>query len=105
VTLSHHDDAIVYPRHRRNITPVSHAVGEVFLSCVDTEYYLRGSPLDAAALLDGRQPGQVLGPIPGTQRDARTVSHIQRQPNTGWSRRNTRDRRSDSVRTWSAHGG
>jgi hypothetical protein len=50
-----------------NITLASHVVGELFLSCVDTEYYLHGWPLDAAVLLDGRQPGHVLGPIPGTQ--------------------------------------
>lgn len=49
------------------IAPVPDAVGEVFLSCVDTEYWMDGWPLQAAVLLDGHRPGQVLGPIPGAQ--------------------------------------
>lgn len=47
------------------IRPVTDAEGELFLSCVDTEYFLRGWPLDTAVLLDARQPGQTLDPIPG----------------------------------------
>ncbi len=47
------------------IRPVTNAEGELFLSCVDTEYFLRGWPLDTAVLLDARRPGQTLGPIPG----------------------------------------
>ena len=49
------------------ISPVNDALGEVFVSCVDTEYYLDGWPLQAAVLLDGHRPGQVLGPIPGAR--------------------------------------
>jgi hypothetical protein len=49
------------------ISPAQDALGEVFLSCINTEYYLHGWPLDMAVLLDGRRPGQVLGPIPGAQ--------------------------------------
>ena len=49
------------------ISPVHDALGEVFVSCIDAEYYLHGWPLQVAVLLDGRQPGQVLGPIPGAR--------------------------------------
>ena len=49
------------------ISPVHDALGEVFLSCIDAAYYLHGWPFDVAVLLDGRQPGQVLGPIPGAR--------------------------------------
>ncbi len=49
------------------IAPVPDALGEVFLSCVDTEYWMDGSPLQAGVLLDGHRPGQVLGPIPGAR--------------------------------------
>jgi len=49
------------------ISPVHDMLGEEFLSCVDTEYYLHGWPLQAAVLLDGHEPGQVLGPIPGAR--------------------------------------
>ncbi|HZU45689.1 MAG TPA: hypothetical protein VFA16_00310 [Mycobacterium sp.] len=49
------------------ISPAKDALGEVFLSCLNTEYYLHGWPLQVAVLLDGRQPGQVLGPIPGAR--------------------------------------
>jgi hypothetical protein len=49
------------------ISPVHDALGEVFLSCIDAGYYLHGWPLNVAVLLDGRQPGQVLGPIPGAR--------------------------------------
>jgi hypothetical protein len=47
------------------IRPVTDAEGELFLSCVDTEYFLHGWPLDTAILLDARRPGQTLGPLPG----------------------------------------
>jgi hypothetical protein len=47
------------------IQPVADAEGELFLSCVDTEYFLHGWALDAAILIDARRPGQVLGAIPG----------------------------------------
>jgi hypothetical protein len=49
------------------ISPVHDEPGEVFLSCVDAEYYLDGWPLQAAVLLDGHRPGRVLGPIPGAR--------------------------------------
>jgi hypothetical protein len=49
------------------ISPVPDALGEVFLSCVDTEYWIDGWPLQAGVLLDGHRPGQVLGPIPGAR--------------------------------------
>jgi hypothetical protein len=49
------------------IAPVPGALGEVFLSCVDTEYWMGGWPLQAGVLLDGHRPGQVLGPIPGAR--------------------------------------
>jgi hypothetical protein len=48
-----------------HITPVSTSEGEVFLSCIETEYYLHSWPLEVALLLDAAQPGQTLGPIPG----------------------------------------
>jgi hypothetical protein len=47
------------------IAPITDALGEEFLSCVDAEYYLKGWPLQVGVLLDGHQPGQTLGPIPG----------------------------------------
>ena len=43
------------------------AVSEVFVSCIDAEYYLNGWPLQAGVLLDSHRPGQVLGPIPGAR--------------------------------------
>ncbi len=43
------------------------SIGELFVSCIDTTYYLDGWPLTAAILLDARQPGKVLGPLPDTQ--------------------------------------
>jgi hypothetical protein len=47
------------------IQPVKGSLGELFLSCVDTEYYLHGWPLATGVLLDARRPGQVLAPLPG----------------------------------------
>ena len=49
------------------ISPTPDALGEVFVSCVDTEYYLHGWPVQAGVLLDGHRPGRVLGPIPGAR--------------------------------------
>lgn len=49
------------------ISPATNAVGELFLPCVDTEYYLNGTPLNAGVLLDARHPGRTLGSLPGTQ--------------------------------------
>jgi hypothetical protein len=49
------------------LTPVKNALGEVFLPCANTAYYLHGSQIEAAVLLDGHHPGQVLGPIPGAR--------------------------------------
>jgi hypothetical protein len=48
------------------IKPVPNSLGALFLSCVDTEYYLHGWPLATGLLLDARRPGQVLGALPGT---------------------------------------
>jgi hypothetical protein len=39
--------------------------GRAFSSCIDTEYYLHGWPLDAAILLDAGHPGSPPAPIPG----------------------------------------
>jgi hypothetical protein len=47
------------------IPTVRRYVGELFVSCVSTEYYLHGWPMTAAVLLDAGHPGAVLGPIPG----------------------------------------
>jgi hypothetical protein len=51
----------------RRIRAARGSEGEAFLSCIDTEYYLHGWPLDVAVLLDAAQPGQVLGALPGAQ--------------------------------------
>jgi hypothetical protein len=40
-------------------------LGELFTSCVSTEYYLRGWPITASVLLDAGHPGVKLGVIPG----------------------------------------
>ncbi|HWX96179.1 MAG TPA: hypothetical protein VNZ01_04935 [Solirubrobacteraceae bacterium] len=40
-------------------------IGRAFLSCVDTEYYLHGWPLETAILLDAQHPGSTPAPIPG----------------------------------------
>jgi hypothetical protein len=48
------------------ISPAVDSVGELFLSCIDTEYYLHGWPLRAGVLLDARRPGRALGAIPGS---------------------------------------
>jgi hypothetical protein len=50
-------------------------IGRTFVSCVDTEYYLRGWPLDAALLLDAAHPGRRPAAIPGLRplRGARGV--------------------------------
>jgi hypothetical protein len=52
------------------ISPAVNSVGELFVSCVDTEYYLHGWPLQVGVLLDARRPGRVLGAIPGAHRVA-----------------------------------
>jgi hypothetical protein len=43
------------------------AQGEVFLSCIDTEYYLHGWPLEVSVLVDASSPGRTLGVIPGAR--------------------------------------
>lgn len=48
------------------IPTVTDSLGELFVSCVSTEYYLHGWPMVAAILLDARHPGSSPGPIPGT---------------------------------------
>ena len=40
-------------------------VGRAFFSCIDTEYYLRHWPIDAAILLDAAHPGAQPAAIPG----------------------------------------
>jgi hypothetical protein len=40
-------------------------IGRAFFSCIDTEYYLRHWPLDAAILLDAAHPGVRPAAIPG----------------------------------------
>jgi hypothetical protein len=50
-----------------SITTVPDSLGELFLSCVSTVYYLHGWPITAAVLVDARDPGGVLGPIPGAR--------------------------------------
>ena len=52
------------------LTPVqrnalAQAQGEVFLPCVDTEYYLHGWPLEVSVLVDALEPSHTLGAIPG----------------------------------------
>ncbi|MGZ4180733.1 MAG: hypothetical protein ACXVUL_08625 [Solirubrobacteraceae bacterium] len=49
----------------RSLPTVKDYLGELFVSCVSTEYYLHGWPMAAAVLLDARRPGAALGPIPG----------------------------------------
>jgi hypothetical protein len=48
-----------------SLPTVKDYVGELFVSCVSTVYYLHGWPMTAAILLDARRPGVALGPIPG----------------------------------------
>ena len=50
-----------------SLAAVTDYVGELFLSCVSTEYYLHGWPITAAVLLDAGHPGAALGPIPGAR--------------------------------------
>ena len=50
-----------------HLPTVKDYVGELFVSCVSTEYYLHGWPMVAAVLLDARYPGARLGPIPGAR--------------------------------------
>jgi len=38
--------------------------GRAFFSCIDTEYFLRGWPMDAAILLDAQHPGSPPAPLP-----------------------------------------
>jgi hypothetical protein len=39
-------------------------IGRAFFSCIDTEYYLHGWPLETAILLDAQHPGSTPTPIP-----------------------------------------
>lgn len=50
-----------------SLRAVDDYVGELFLSCVSTEYYLHGRPMTAAVLLDAGHPGAALGAIPGAR--------------------------------------
>lgn len=49
------------------IPAIAGVQGEAFLSCIDTEYYLHGWPLEAALLLDACPPGLTLGTLPGAR--------------------------------------
>jgi hypothetical protein len=40
----------------KSLPTVKDYVGELFVSCVSTEYYLHGWPIAAAVLLDARRP-------------------------------------------------
>jgi hypothetical protein len=51
----------------QSVPTVRTYVGELFVSCVSTEYYLHGWPMTAAVLLNARHPGAALGPIPGAR--------------------------------------
>ena len=51
----------------RRIGAVPNAEGELFLSCIDTEYYFHGWPLEVSVLVDAVRPGQTPGPIPGAR--------------------------------------
>lgn len=50
-----------------SIPTVKNYLGELFVSCVSTEYYLHGWPMVAALLLDAGHPGTPVGPIPGAR--------------------------------------
>lgn len=52
------------------IVPDPGIIGRAFLSCIDTEYYLQGWPLDAAVLLDAEHPGTAPAALPGMARVA-----------------------------------
>jgi hypothetical protein len=49
------------------IKPAANSLGELFVSCVDAEYYLNGWPLATGVLVDARRPGQALAALPGTK--------------------------------------
>ena len=48
-----------------SIEPLPGAQGQLFISCVNTQYEFNGFPLDVAVLVDAHQPGQDLTSIPG----------------------------------------
>ncbi len=43
-------------------------MGRAFFSCIDSEYYLHGWPLETAVLLDAQHPGRTPAAIPGMHR-------------------------------------
>lgn len=50
------------------LRPITNALGELLFSCLQVTYTLHGSQLNAAILLDARQPGREQpGPIPGAK--------------------------------------
>jgi hypothetical protein len=51
----------------RRLASTRDALGELFESCVSSEYYLRGRPLAVGLLLDARRPGQALDSLPGAR--------------------------------------
>jgi hypothetical protein len=68
--LTQHGLPGLAPEWGRTITSIpvaTNAVGELFISCVDTECYLIGTPLNAGILLDARHPGHTLDSLPGAQ--------------------------------------
>jgi hypothetical protein len=48
------------------VSPVQGALGELLLSCADTEYRYDSWPLDVALLVNAEHPGGAVGPIPAT---------------------------------------
>jgi hypothetical protein len=68
--LSEHGLPGLTPEWGRTITrivPVTNAAGQLFVSCINTEYYLNRTPLNVGLLLDARHPGQTLDALPGAQ--------------------------------------
>jgi hypothetical protein len=51
-------------------------IGRAFFSCIDTEYYLHGWPLDAAILLDAAHPGTQPAAIPGLRAMASAPGYV-----------------------------
>jgi hypothetical protein len=70
-------------------------VGRAFYSCIDTEFYLRHWPLDAAILLDAQHPGVTPAAIPGLER-LRGAPAIYNGPGDGFHGAETAIRKGDA---------